>query len=189
MAPEPAACLALPPQSGQFRPALFRTLGYAETIYVTDDNWLSPTGPFARNPLKTHLTFRSAINGDGRDVPPGTVLQAPNFTGGILQASDLGAQLFAYVGNTSNPTFLCAIDNTAEQWFVPNPNACAETCVWASDGDCDDGGPGSEYTGSCSLGTDCTDCGPRNLYGTYGGSLEPPTNPRGRLQRLSPEAL
>ena len=77
MAPEPAACLALPPQSGQFLPALFRTLGYAETIYVTDDNWLSPTGPFARNPLKTHLTFRSAINGDGRDVPPGTVLQAP----------------------------------------------------------------------------------------------------------------
>ncbi|KOO34157.1 hypothetical protein Ctob_016252, partial [Chrysochromulina tobinii] len=35
--------------------------------------------------------------------------------------------------------------------------------VWASDGDCDDGGPGSEYTGTCSLGTDCTDCGTRDL--------------------------
>jgi len=37
---------------------------------------------------------------------------------------------------------------------------CTETCRYASDGDCDDGGPGAEYT-LCSLGTDCTDCGTR----------------------------
>ena len=30
--------------------------------------------------------------------------------------------------------------------------ACTETCVYASDGDCDDGGPGAEFT-NCSLGT------------------------------------
>jgi hypothetical protein len=30
----------------------------------------------------------------------------------------------------------------------------------ASDGNCDDGGPGAE-TSDCSLGTDCSDCGPR----------------------------
>ena len=36
-------------------------------------------------------------------------------------------------------------------------------CVWyASDGDCDDGGPGSEFA-FCPFGTDCADCGPRLL--------------------------
>ena len=39
--------------------------------------------------------------------------------------------------------------------------ACGETCNYASDNDCDDGGPGSEYS-SCALGSDCMDCGPRS---------------------------
>lgn len=46
--------------------------------------------------------------------------------------------------------------------------ACLDSCIsasdgassWASDGACDDGGPGSEYS-RCSRGTDCSDCGPR----------------------------
>ena len=37
---------------------------------------------------------------------------------------------------------------------------CAETCIGASDGLCDDGGPGAEYT-ACQYGTDCADCGVR----------------------------
>ena len=37
-----------------------------------------------------------------------------------------------------------------------------DTCLWAADGTCDDGGPGATYAG-CELGTDCTDCGPRDL--------------------------
>merc|ERR1719231_900525 len=41
---------------------------------------------------------------------------------------------------------------------------CDETCIgmpsWASDGYCDDGGEGAEYS-SCSAGTDCADCGAR----------------------------
>ena len=37
---------------------------------------------------------------------------------------------------------------------------CSNTCDLASDGDCDDGGPGSEY-GLCSIGSDCLDCAPR----------------------------
>ena len=37
---------------------------------------------------------------------------------------------------------------------------CEDACNFASDGDCDDGGPGSEY-GECSVGTDCSDCGQR----------------------------
>jgi hypothetical protein len=38
--------------------------------------------------------------------------------------------------------------------------ACTETCNYASDGWCDDGGPGAEYS-DCSRGSDCTDCGRR----------------------------
>jgi len=35
---------------------------------------------------------------------------------------------------------------------------CLETCMYSRDGDCDDGGPGSDYS-FCELGTDCADCG------------------------------
>ena len=37
---------------------------------------------------------------------------------------------------------------------------CQETCEHSSDGGCDDGGRGSEYS-YCSPGTDCADCGAR----------------------------
>eukprot|EP00900_Chrysochromulina_parva_P008696 jgi/Chrpa1/17828/Chrysochromulina_OHIO_Genome00025314-RA len=40
-------------------------------------------------------------------------------------------------------------------------NSCIGNPTYASDGDCDDGGPGSEYGTSCVYGTDCFDCGPR----------------------------
>ena len=38
---------------------------------------------------------------------------------------------------------------------------CTNTCKCGSDGNCDDGGPGREYS-DCAFGTDCLDCGPRN---------------------------
>jgi len=34
---------------------------------------------------------------------------------------------------------------------------CTDTCIFAYDGECDDGGPNSDYA-VCDLGTDCTDC-------------------------------
>lgn len=37
---------------------------------------------------------------------------------------------------------------------------CIDTCYWAKDGACDDGGPGSDYS-LCELGSDCADCGAR----------------------------
>ena len=54
---------------------------------------------------------------------------------------------------------------------------CSETCNYAIDGLCDDGGPGHEYNydeyydfsqryrSTCDLGSDCTDCGPRGGWG------------------------
>ncbi len=38
---------------------------------------------------------------------------------------------------------------------------CINTCEFARDGTCDDGGPDSE-TSFCPVGTDCADCGPRD---------------------------
>ena len=49
---------------------------------------------------------------------------------------------------------------------------CESTCVWDSDGDCDDGGPGSEYM-ACSTGTDCTDCGDRLVSETVVATMAP----------------
>jgi hypothetical protein len=55
------------------------------------------------------------------------------------------------------------------------PLLCGDTCQWAADGVCDDGGPGAAYL-DCEYGSDCTDCGPRPDDGsstttvTVGGS-------------------
>jgi len=40
---------------------------------------------------------------------------------------------------------------------------CEEDCSWSSDNDCDDGGPGSDYS-LCAFGTDCHDCGCRTPF-------------------------
>ena len=47
----------------------------------------------------------------------------------------------------------------------PPPPLCGEECYpsgfWSSNGICDDGGSGAEFS-DCAIGTDCSDCGPRN---------------------------
>lgn len=42
----------------------------------------------------------------------------------------------------------------------PPASGCENTCTFADDGECDDGGLGM-ITDFCVLGTDCNDCGPR----------------------------
>jgi hypothetical protein len=44
---------------------------------------------------------------------------------------------------------------------LPIEPTCLNTCRFAHDGECDDGGPGSLYN-VCEYGTDCSDCSPRN---------------------------
>lgn len=41
-----------------------------------------------------------------------------------------------------------------------NDDMCGNTCNFASDSECDDGGPGSDYA-ICTFGSDCEDCGDR----------------------------
>jgi hypothetical protein len=43
---------------------------------------------------------------------------------------------------------------------APGEGGCTDTCEYATDGECDDGGPGAERM-SCAYGSDCTDCGLR----------------------------
>ena len=51
------------------------------------------------------------------------------------------------------------------------PSLCSDTCTFASDAECDDGGTGAEYFLDCTYGTDCEDCGPRAASGG-GGDLD-----------------
>ncbi len=78
--------------------------------------------------------------------------------------------------------FVCCLPADAQ----PQPpgqdqgmSACADTCRYANDGVCDDGGTNSQYS-ECPLGTDCTDCGPRaNVQPPQmpNHPEQPPTNP------------
>lgn len=56
---------------------------------------------------------------------------------------------------------------------APGSSSCTEECLYASDGDCDDGGPGGEFS-SCFSGTDCTDCGIRDPLARSPQSPSPP---------------
>uniref|UniRef100_A0A7S4M2N9 Uncharacterized protein n=1 Tax=Prymnesium polylepis TaxID=72548 RepID=A0A7S4M2N9_9EUKA len=60
-----------------------------------------------------------------------------------------------------------------QQNFPPappvSPIAACDSCIHASDGECDDGGPGSAYS-LCDTGTDCTDCGVESGSGDSGTS-------------------
>jgi hypothetical protein len=57
------------------------------------------------------------------------------------------------------------------------PAICTNTCIgnpyYASDGACDDGGPGAEYP-DCQYGTDCADCGVRPKRPPLPPSSPPP---------------
>ena len=63
-------------------------------------------------------------------------------------------------------TFLFLIIGCEERTIEPNQNNnsggnCSNTCQYAYDGECDDGGPGSLYD-LCPCNTDCADCGARS---------------------------
>lgn len=61
---------------------------------------------------------------------------------------------------TQCPALVTPPDDGSGTTGTPAKDGCDETCGFAGDGECDDGGPGSPF-GFCPLGTDCTDCGPR----------------------------
>jgi len=56
------------------------------------------------------------------------------------------------------------------------PLGCTESCNWASDGMCDDGGSGSTHS-ICEFGTDCADCGVRDTLPPSPPAPPPPPAP------------
>jgi hypothetical protein len=58
--------------------------------------------------------------------------------------------------------FAIAIAGCPGPSIPPGSPGCTNTCEFAGDGECDDGGDGSELD-LCALGSDCDDCGPRVL--------------------------
>ena len=79
--------------------------------------------------------------------PPSSPVQAPPLVNGNKTGANGAGEEEASGGSGSG------------SGEVP-PSQCLNTCSYAADGDCDDGGPVSEYA-SCALGTDCVDCGSR----------------------------
>lgn len=51
------------------------------------------------------------------------------------------------------------VDPDVDMWLVQS--FCNDNCIFANDGECDDGVEGSSTTSYCDYGTDCTDCGVR----------------------------
>ena len=73
-----------------------------------------------------------------------------SFTGGV---SDEGGDDFLSVCPEMKGVFLAMMVG-----FTSADATCTDTCKYAFDHVCDDGGPGSSWS-FCSLGTDCSDCG------------------------------
>lgn len=61
---------------------------------------------------------------------------------------------------------------------------CTDSCDFDGDGDCDDGGSGSEYS-ACPTGSDCADCGPRGRSALSWSSSSPPMSPPTQIPPLS----
>lgn len=83
------------------------------------------------------------------------------FTRGAVALSSLAmtsgceVNLFSYSVDTQGcPTSAPAEDGSRSE------ELCSNTCGYAFDGECDDGGPDSLYS-LCEFGSDCADCGPR----------------------------
>lgn len=58
--------------------------------------------------------------------------------------------------------------------YYSSGGGCSDTCQYKKDNDCDDGGPGSEYS-LCAPGTDCHDCAESGQHGYWCASCPPCT--------------
>ena len=67
---------------------------------------------------------------------------------------------------------------------------CSDTCLFAGDGECDDGGAGA-ITTVCPFGTDCADCGTRRskISDLLPASLEDEQGGRAKIDDLQPVSL
>ena len=95
---------------------------------------------------------------DPHPHPPPQPLRPP---GPPVPPPDLPAPPF-------HPSAVCL--NTCGYWG-------ADDGRYASNGQCDDGGPGSGIDWHCGMGTDCADCGPRMAPPPFSPVTPPPSPP------------
>ncbi|MEC8381791.1 MAG: MopE-related protein, partial [Myxococcota bacterium] len=94
---------------------------------------------------------RNDADGDGFYDDEGTI---PLDTTLVLDCDDTESTTYPGAPEITND----GIDQDCDG--VDATVVCLDTCQYANDGDCDDGGTNSDYS-YCDLGTDCGDCGPR----------------------------
>jgi hypothetical protein len=63
-------------------------------------------------------------------------------------------------GTERMPSFLVLKANDILEVSCTGSGVCENSCRYAGDGDCQDGGDGADNT-LCAVGTDCADCGVR----------------------------
>jgi hypothetical protein len=76
----------------------------------------------------------------------------------VCDGADLGGLSCASYGLTGTLSCLGSCDGYSTS-SCGGVYTCDDTCTFYADGQCDDGGPDSDWS-VCDLGTDCTDCGP-----------------------------
>lgn len=80
----------------------------------------------------------------------------------LLQPLRLLAARTVLAALVTIPALLLAPNEVRAQDTAAGPaEMCSDSCRFAGDGECDDGGVGAQYR-VCGFGTDCSDCGARN---------------------------
>jgi subtilisin family serine protease len=162
--------------------------GFAYAVMASDENDLkasfSNTGGCS-NIWAPGVNIKAPwhLGDDNYNTISGTSMAAPHVAGVAatiladspsLSAIELAAYLSGMAGSDKVPS--AVLDGTPNLMLynnrddelpgqpplppppTPAPCLCDNTCIWAFDVDCDDGGPGFNYS-LCVLGSDCADCG------------------------------
>ena len=82
-----------------------------------------------------------------------------------IQANSQGSAIYLDAGANVRVSY-CNISGSAQSSAI-SQTFCYDHCDdYNSNGECDDGGPGSEFQ-ACAFGTDCADCGTRTAFGRH----------------------
>lgn len=114
----------------------------------------SAVGPFA-------LT-RAAAAPTRRELAPGEICTDSCASARDNECDDGGPDSLYAVCELGSDCADCGVRTAADEQSMLDANGmlCANTCGYANDGECDDGGANSLYA-ICAYGSDCGDCGPR----------------------------
>ena len=97
------------------------------------------------------------------------------FLGAVIVGAVLGVLVGQSASTPDSPSISWPCCSCGRRSLAPgfmHPSVCHDSCMYPSDGVCDDGGLGSVYS-LCFTATDCSDCGPR-----LGLPPPPPLPPR-----------